>query len=80
MVPNRDRYQSTFFEKGESLSLGRIYIEAYFINRVEGLLFTHVDHCVSFDFNLGSRLWKNTPWIPSNPSFFGYQSVPVSSS
>jgi hypothetical protein len=22
MVPNRDRYQSTFFEKGESLSLG----------------------------------------------------------
>ena len=23
MVPNRDRYQSTFFEKGESLSLGQ---------------------------------------------------------
>ena len=23
MVPNRDRYQSTFFEKGESLSLGK---------------------------------------------------------
>ena len=55
-----------------------ICIEAYFINRVEGLLFTQVDHCVSSDFILGSVLWKNTPWIPINPSFFGYHNVPVS--
>jgi len=53
-------------------------IEIYFIKRVDGLIFTHVGHCVSLDFNLGSVLWKNEPWIPINPSFFGYHSVPVS--
>jgi hypothetical protein len=52
--------------------------KVYFINREEGLLFTQVDHRVSSDFILGSVLWKNTPWIPINPSFFGYHSVPVS--
>ncbi len=53
-------------------------IEDYFINRVEGLLFTHVDQRVSVDSNLGRCLWKYFPWIPSSPSLSGYQSVPVS--
>jgi hypothetical protein len=53
-------------------------IEDHFIKRVEGWLLTHADHRVSVDSNRGSRLWKNTPWIPSKLSFSGYQSVPVS--